>query len=90
MAAADVVIGRAGAISISEITALGKASVLIPSPNVVHNHQYTNAKLLEEQGAAAVVTEDSLSGRRCKKKWKRCLTARIRWRGMGKTRKNSA
>ena len=68
MAAADVEIGRAGAISISEITALGKASVLIPSPNVVHNHQYTNAKLLEEQGAAAVVTEDSLSGRALQEK----------------------
>lgn len=62
MAAADIVIGRAGAISISEITALGKASLLIPSPNVAHNHQYTNACLLEENGAAQVLTEDMLSG----------------------------
>lgn len=61
LAAANVVIGRAGAISISEITALGKASILIPSPNVAHNHQYTNAKALEENGAAVVLCEDKLS-----------------------------
>ncbi len=61
LAAADIVISRAGAISISEITALGKASILIPSPNVAHNHQYTNAKALSDNGAAVVITEDNLS-----------------------------
>ncbi len=61
MAAADIVIGRAGAISISEITALGKASILIPSPNVAHNHQFTNAKALSDKNAARVITEDILS-----------------------------
>lgn len=60
LSAADVVIGRAGAISISEITALGKASILIPSPNVAHNHQYTNAKALVDNGAAIMITEDEL------------------------------
>ena len=39
MAAADVVVSRAGAITVSEIAALGKPSILIPSPNVVRNHQ---------------------------------------------------
>ncbi len=61
LAAADVVIGRAGAISISEITALGKASILIPSPNVAHNHQYTNAKALCDKNAACMITEDVLT-----------------------------
>ncbi len=61
MAAADVVIGRAGAISISEIMAAGKASVLIPSPNVAHNHQFTNAELLEKNGAALVIEEKNLT-----------------------------
>ena len=60
LSAADVVIGRAGAISISEISALGKASILIPSPNVAHNHQYTNAKALADNGAAIMITEDEL------------------------------
>ena len=44
MAAADVVVSRAGAITVSEIAALGKPSILIPSPNVVRNHQEQNAR----------------------------------------------
>lgn len=43
MAAADLVICRAGAITLTEIQAQGKASLLIPSPNVAENHQYHNA-----------------------------------------------
>lgn len=61
MSAADVVISRAGAISISEIMAQGKASILIPSPNVAHNHQETNARLLESNGAAVVILERELT-----------------------------
>ena len=49
--AADVVVGRAGAITVSEITALGKAAVLVPSPYVAHNHQEYNARYLEKNGA---------------------------------------
>ncbi len=62
--AADVVVGRAGAITVSEITALGKAAVLIPSPYVAHNHQEYNARYLEKNGAAKVVLENEVSGRR--------------------------
>ena len=61
MAAADVVVARSGAITVSEICALGKPSVLIPSPNVVRNHQEQNARELEKQNAAAVITEDVLT-----------------------------
>ena len=61
MAAADVVVARSGAITVSEICALGKPSVLIPSPNVVRNHQEQNARELEKQNAAAVITEDILT-----------------------------
>ena len=60
--AADLVVSRAGAITVSEITALGKAAVLIPSPYVAHNHQEYNARYLEKHGAAKVITEDKLSG----------------------------
>ena len=60
--AADVVVGRAGAITVSEITALGKAAVLIPSPYVAHNHQEYNARYLEKNGAAKVVLENEASG----------------------------
>lgn len=62
--AADVVVGRAGAITVSEITALGKAAVLIPSPYVAHNHQEYNARYLEKNGAAKVVLENEVSGER--------------------------
>lgn len=62
--AADVVVGRAGAITVSEITSLGKAAVLIPSPYVAHNHQEYNARYLEKNGAAKVVLENEVSGRR--------------------------
>ncbi|MBO5326938.1 MAG: UDP-N-acetylglucosamine--N-acetylmuramyl-(pentapeptide) pyrophosphoryl-undecaprenol N-acetylglucosamine transferase [Clostridia bacterium] len=61
MAAADVVISRAGAMSISEIAAASRAAVLIPSPNVTGDHQYKNAKMLADAGAAYLVTEDRLA-----------------------------
>ena len=62
MAAADVVLCRAGASTISELTAIAKPSVLVPSPNVTANHQEKNARVLERQGAALVLLEPDSSG----------------------------
>ncbi len=62
MAAADIVICRAGAITLSELEACGKPSVLIPSPYVAENHQYHNAMALKRRGAAEVIEEKDLSG----------------------------
>lgn len=64
MRAADVVVARAGALTISELCALGKPSILIPSPNVAHNHQEYNARSLEKEGAAVVLTEKELTPER--------------------------
>lgn len=61
MAAADLVIGRAGASSLSEIEAMGKASVLIPSPYVAENHQYHNAMALVNRNAARIIEEKDLN-----------------------------
>lgn len=61
MSAADVVVCRAGASSLSELQALGKASILIPSPNVAENHQYHNAMALVNKGAALIVEEKELT-----------------------------
>lgn len=61
MAAADLVVSRAGAITVSEIAALGKPSILIPSPNVVRNHQEQNAREFEKNEAAVVILEKDLS-----------------------------
>jgi UDP-N-acetylglucosamine--N-acetylmuramyl-(pentapeptide) pyrophosphoryl-undecaprenol N-acetylglucosamine transferase len=61
MCAADLVIGRAGALTVSEITACGRASILIPSPNVTGNHQFFNAKFAADRGAALLMNESELS-----------------------------
>lgn len=61
MAAADVVVSRSGAITVSEIAVLGKPSILIPSPNVVRNHQEQNARALEKVGACQVLLESELN-----------------------------
>ncbi len=61
MAAADLVVCRAGAITLSELQICGKASVLIPSPYVAENHQYHNAMTLVNAGAASIIEEKDLS-----------------------------
>ena len=63
MAAADVIISRAGASTCNEIGASGTPSILIPSPNVTNNHQEKNARILEGHGAAIVITEDQCDGK---------------------------
>lgn len=57
MAAADLVLCRAGASTISELTAIAKPAVLVPSPNVTANHQEKNARVLADQGAAVLLRE---------------------------------
>ncbi len=61
MAAADLVVGRAGASSLSEIEAMGKASILIPSPYVAENHQFHNAMALVNRNAARIIEEKDLT-----------------------------
>ncbi len=64
LAAADLVIGRSGALTLSELEAAGRASILIPSPNVAENHQYHNAMVLANHDAAVVIEEKDLNGQR--------------------------
>lgn len=63
MRAADLVICRAGASTISELTALGVPAIIVPSPNVVNNHQEHNARVLSDAGGAALILEKDSSGR---------------------------
>ena len=58
LAAADVVLGRAGSGTCNEIAATGTPCILIPSPNVTNNHQEKNARILESRGGAVVVPEN--------------------------------
>lgn len=62
MAAADLVISRAGAMTLSELALMKKNCILIPSPHVADNHQYLNAKTLADAGAAILVEESELEG----------------------------
>ena len=61
MAAADLVICRSGAMALTEIQALGKAAILIPSPNVAENHQYYNAMAMVNRGAAEIIVEKDIT-----------------------------
>ena len=62
LAAADVVVARAGATSIAEITAVGRAAVLVPYPYATDDHQTLNARTLAEAGAADLVADADLDG----------------------------
>jgi UDP-N-acetylglucosamine--N-acetylmuramyl-(pentapeptide) pyrophosphoryl-undecaprenol N-acetylglucosamine transferase len=57
MAAADLILCRAGASTLAELTYLGKPSLIVPSPNVTDNHQEKNARVLEKAGGAKVLLE---------------------------------
>lgn len=58
----ELIVSRAGASTIAEITAIGIPSILVPSPYVTNDHQTPNAKELEEKGASILITEDQFNG----------------------------
>jgi len=90
MAAADLVISRAGAITLSEIEVQGKASILIPSPYVAENHQYHNAMTLQNRGAAVVIEEKDLNGQILSKTIGQLLADSAVMRAMGEAAKAGA
>ncbi len=61
--AADLIVNRAGATTISELTALGVASILIPSPYVAENHQEKNARTLENKGGCVLLMDEEINGK---------------------------
>ncbi len=67
MLAADLVICRSGASTLAELAAIGKASVLVPSPHVTNDQQYKNAKILANENAAVVIRDAELSAERLEK-----------------------
>lgn len=58
----DVIVARSGAMTITEISNLGKPSILVPLPNVSHNHQLYNAKVLEKIDAAKIILDNEMKG----------------------------
>lgn len=90
LAAADLVICRAGASSLSEFEAVGKASILIPSPNVAENHQFHNAMALVNNGAAVIIEEKDLTGEKLTQEVNRLLSDREALRALGENAKKMA
>lgn len=90
MAAADLVICRAGAITLSELQVQGKAAILIPSPYVAENHQYHNAMTLKKLGAAEVIEEKELTGEKLVEEVKKLLEDPEKLKKMGEASASSA
>jgi UDP-N-acetylglucosamine--N-acetylmuramyl-(pentapeptide) pyrophosphoryl-undecaprenol N-acetylglucosamine transferase len=61
-AGADLVLCRAGALTIAELTVFGKAAILVPYPYAIYDHQRSNAESLQERGAAAMILDRDLTG----------------------------
>jgi len=83
MNVSDIIIGRAGAMTITEISNLGKPSILIPLPNVSHNHQLYNAKVLENVGAARIILNDELTGEKLNKQIEEIVINNEKMKEMG-------
>jgi UDP-N-acetylglucosamine--N-acetylmuramyl-(pentapeptide) pyrophosphoryl-undecaprenol N-acetylglucosamine transferase len=62
MKSADLVISRAGATTIAELTAAGRAAILIPLPTAADDHQKKNAEVLARAGAAELIEQKDLAG----------------------------
>lgn len=84
----DLIISRAGASTISEITALGLPSILIPSPYVTHNHQEENAKVLENHGACVIIREKELNSKLLTDKINSILNDKNRYDSMVKANRD--
>ena len=82
MAAADLVIARSGAGTVTELQAAGRASILIPSPNVTENHQFYNAKTLSDIGASVLLEEKDTDGARLYEEIQKIVFDQTRKTGM--------
>ncbi len=89
-AAADVIICRTGAVTVSELAASGKPSIVVPSPNVAHNHQEYNARYLSDRGAAILIHDDELNGTKLNAEILTLVNDKARLSEMGKNAKTAA
>ena len=83
LCAADLVISRAGAMTLTELKATGRASILIPFPQAAENHQYYNALSMSRNGAAILIEDKDLTGERLLTEVKALYNDRERLAGMG-------
>jgi UDP-N-acetylglucosamine--N-acetylmuramyl-(pentapeptide) pyrophosphoryl-undecaprenol N-acetylglucosamine transferase len=79
---ADVVVARAGAMTIAELTACGKPAILIPLPTAIYDHQMKNARAMEAAGGAVVLPQSDLTGARLSETVDSIVTDSKRWDSM--------
>ena len=80
---ADLVVSRAGAVTVAELTACGKPAILIPLPHAIHAHQLRNAEMLQAAGAAVLLKQNNLTGAALAETVGRALQDESRLRDMG-------
>ena len=79
----NLIVARSGAMTITEISNLGKPSILVPLPNVSHNHQLYNAKALENVGAAKIILNDEINGEKLNKTIEEIVLNKDKMKKMG-------
>ena len=80
---ADIIVARSGAMTITEISNLGKPSILVPLPNVSHNHQLYNAKVLEKIGAAEIILDNEMEANKLNDAIEKIVLDKNRMKTMG-------
>ncbi|MFQ5991017.1 MAG: undecaprenyldiphospho-muramoylpentapeptide beta-N-acetylglucosaminyltransferase [Nitrospiraceae bacterium] len=80
---ADLVVARAGAMTVAELIACGKAAILIPLPSAIYQHQESNARAMEREGAAVVLLQHELTGAKLAQAILALLEDPVRLRQMG-------
>ncbi|MDP4133897.1 MAG: undecaprenyldiphospho-muramoylpentapeptide beta-N-acetylglucosaminyltransferase [Bacillota bacterium] len=89
-AASDLIVCRTGAVTVSELAASGKPSIVVPSPFVAHNHQVYNAKYLSDKGAAILIEENELTGSKLHETIEDIIHDKEKLTEMGKKAKSAA
>ena len=79
----DAIVARSGAMTITEISNLGKPSILVPLPNVSHDHQLYNAKVLKNVGAAEIILDNELNGEILNEKIEKIVLDKNKCKTMG-------
>lgn len=80
----DIIVARSGAMTITEIANLGKPSILVPLPNVSHDHQLYNAKVLQNIGAANIILDNELTGEKLNANIENIILDKNKCKEMGK------
>jgi UDP-N-acetylglucosamine--N-acetylmuramyl-(pentapeptide) pyrophosphoryl-undecaprenol N-acetylglucosamine transferase len=90
LAVADLVICRAGASTLAELTAAGRPAILIPYPHAADDHQRHNAETVRNSGAAIVIRDDELDGGRLAKHVQELASNKERMAAMGRAARRQA